>query len=68
MGILDDPISPHGIENLRRSVAMLGPGQAAPIDRERALRLLEELQRLQHQHRDVVGQLRGLLGRLEAPR
>lgn len=65
MALFDDPIEPHSVENLRRSIAMLTPGQAAPIDRERALRLLAELQRLQHEHRIVVAQLRGLLATLE---
>jgi hypothetical protein len=29
MGILDDPTDPHAIENLRRSIVMLNPGQTA---------------------------------------
>lgn len=56
---LDDPLEPHSIERLRRSIAMLRPGQAASIDREKAICLLAELQRLQHEHREVVAQLRG---------
>ncbi|MDY7102183.1 MAG: hypothetical protein S0880_13435 [Actinomycetota bacterium] len=31
------------LENLRRSIAMLGPGQQA-LDREKALELIEQLQ------------------------
>lgn len=65
MGILDDPIDEHGIENLRRSIAMLAAGQPAPIDRERALALLDELQRLQATQRAVVGDLRAVLDRLD---
>jgi hypothetical protein len=65
VAFFDDPIEPHNVERLRRSIAMLTPGQAATIDREKALRLLAELQRLQHEHREVVAQLRGLLQRLE---
>lgn len=65
MVLFEDPAEPHSIESLRRSIAMLSTGQAASIDRDRAIRLLEELQRLQHEHREVVAQLRGLLGRLE---
>lgn len=61
----DDPVEPHSVERLRRSIAMLRPGQAASIDRDRAMSLLAELQRLQLEHRDVVAQLRGLLGRLD---
>lgn len=67
MALFDDPIEPHSVESLRRSIAMLRPGQAATIDRERAMALLAELQRLQHEHRHVVGQLRSLLGQLERP-
>ncbi|MGI8752442.1 MAG: hypothetical protein ACR2MN_09050 [Acidimicrobiales bacterium] len=65
MALFDDPIEPHSVESLRRSIAMLRPGQAATIDRERAMALLAELQRLQHEHREVVAQLRGLVARLE---
>jgi hypothetical protein len=34
MGILSDPLDPSAIENLRRSVAMLAPGQNQPIERD----------------------------------
>ncbi|MDQ6840552.1 MAG: hypothetical protein M3137_20010 [Actinomycetota bacterium] len=64
MALFDDPIEPHSVENLRRSIAMLSPGQAATIDRDKALVLLGELQRLQHEHRQVIAQLQGLLNRL----
>ncbi len=67
MTLFDDPIEPHSVEQLRRSIAMLTPGAAATIDRERAMALLAELQRLQHEHRQVVAQLRGLLGQMEQP-
>jgi hypothetical protein len=46
---------------------MLNTGQTTPLDRERALVLLEELQRLQAEHRDVTVQLRAILDRLEHP-
>jgi hypothetical protein len=65
MGILDDPLNPHAVENLRRSIAMLPPGQEAHIDRDRALNLLEELKRLQAQHIAVASELRGILDHLE---
>jgi hypothetical protein len=65
MALFDDPIEPHAVENLRRSIVMLSPGQAARIDRDKAILLLEELQRLQHERREVVAQLQGLLGALE---
>ncbi|MDQ6836934.1 MAG: hypothetical protein M3137_00970 [Actinomycetota bacterium] len=50
------------------SIAMLTPGQAATIDRERALRSLGELQRLQHEHWEIVAHLRAMLGQIETPR
>jgi hypothetical protein len=65
VGIFDDPINPYAIESLRRSVAMLTPGEDARIERDRALNLLEELQRLQEQHRTVAAELRTMLQRLE---
>jgi hypothetical protein len=65
VGLLDDPTNPYAIESLRRSVAMLTPGQEARIERNRALDLLEELKRLQEQHRTVAGELRAMLRRLE---
>ena len=64
VGILDDPLDPSAIENLRRSVAMLTPGQAASIERERALALLGEIQRLQRVHTSVIDELRELLDRI----
>jgi len=59
-----DDLEPHELENLRRSIVMLRPGQAASLDRDRAVRLLEELQRLQasdRRFRELVEQLRALL-------
>lgn len=35
--------SPEEWENLRRSIAMLNPGQGAQLDRETALAVLDEL-------------------------
>src|SRR5580658_6778033 len=66
MGTLEDPADPHSVERLRRSIVMLQPGQAARIDRDRALGLLASLQRLQVEHQQVITELRSLLGRLEA--
>ena len=40
----DDLTNPLDVESLRRSVAMLPPGQAA-LDREASLKVLDELQR-----------------------
>jgi hypothetical protein len=67
MALFDDPLEPHSVERLRRSVAMLNAGQVATIDREKALRLLAELQRLQHECREVVAHLRAMLGQMEPP-
>jgi hypothetical protein len=67
MGRSDDrtyDLEPHELENLRRSIVILRPGQAATLDRDRAVRLLEELQRLQvsdRRYRRLVDQLRALL-------
>lgn len=65
MALFDNPTDPHVIENLRRSITMLSPGQAATIERDRALVLLEELQRLQQEHRLVASQLRALVAQIE---
>jgi hypothetical protein len=65
MGILDDPTDPHAIENLRRSIVMLNPGQTASIDRDRAVRLLEELQRLRAERRLIAAQLTDIVVRLD---
>ncbi len=64
MAFFDDPMEPHVIEHLRRSITMLSPGQAATIDRDRALLVIEELQRLQREQRAVAAQLRVIAGRL----
>jgi hypothetical protein len=63
--VWDDLANPHALENLRRSIAMLAPGHLAALDRERALSLLQELQRLQRQHERVATELRGVLRALE---
>lgn len=65
MGLLDNPLDPSAVENLRRSIVMLQKGQRAPIDREHALALLRRLQELEGEHQEVVTELRVLLARLE---
>jgi hypothetical protein len=65
MGILDDPLDPHALEQLQRSVVMLTPGQSAGIERNRALVLLGELRRLQDQQRAVARDLKVLLDQLQ---
>jgi hypothetical protein len=65
MGLLDDPLDRHALENLRRSVVMLAPGQKASLDRDRALAILDELVRLQSEQRALAGDLRTILDRLQ---
>ena len=65
MGILDDPLHPSTIEILRRSIVVLEPGRAAQVERDRALTLLEELQRRGDEREMVSDRLRRLLDRLE---
>jgi hypothetical protein len=61
---MDDLLEPHSLERLRRSIAMLGPGRPDGLDRDRALQIISELQRLQgpdRRYRELVAQLRALL-------
>ena len=44
---LGDTFEPHNLERLRRSIAMLPPGRPDGLDRDLAIRIIEELQRLQ---------------------
>jgi hypothetical protein len=43
---MPDPLDTHELERLRRSVVMLTPQHPAALNREAALQLLEELQRM----------------------
>jgi hypothetical protein len=59
-----DDLEPHPLEQLRRSVVMLPPGRRDGLDRDLAIAIIEELQRLQRsdrRYRELVGQLRALL-------
>jgi hypothetical protein len=61
---MDDLTEAHNLERLRRSVAMLAPGRPDGLDRERAIQIISELQRLQcrdRRYRELVAQLRALL-------
>jgi hypothetical protein len=61
---VDDLFEPHNLERLRRSIAMLTPGRPDGLDRDRAIQIIDELQRLQRQdrrYRDLLVQLRALL-------
>lgn len=44
---------PEEWEIVRRSIAMLAPRHPAPLNREAAMELLDELQRLQHANRHL---------------
>jgi len=60
-----DPLSPEGVEQLRRSIAMLHPEATATLKRADALRLLGELQRLQGLLKQATRRLRITLASLE---
>ena len=63
-----DPFStPELVEQLGRAISMVNSNQMASLERDRALALLEESQRLQHEHRLVVTQPEYLLNRLHHP-
>jgi len=54
----------YELESLRRSLAMLRPGAPA-LDREEAMRLVRELQELEHQLRSLRQGLQRLLAESE---
>ncbi len=60
----------HDIERLRRSIAMLPPdhtaGALTKADAEALVEELSRLDRLTSRYRDVIGELRRLLGDLES--
>ena len=58
-----DELESWKVENLRRSIAMLPPDQPVTgLQREEALRILDELQRLEQRDRKVIE----LVARLQA--
>ena len=63
-----DSFSAEDLERVRRSIALLAPKQPSGLDREAAMALLEELQRLQSKDRRVVRLLDELAGLLDAAR
>jgi hypothetical protein len=65
MGVLDDPTDPHAIKTLRCSIVKLKPGQTARIDRDRAVRLLGELQRLRAEQGLIGARLTEIAARLD---
>ena len=56
------------LERIRRSIALLAPKQPSGLDREAAMALLEELQRLQTNDRRVVRLLDEVAALVEAAR
>jgi hypothetical protein len=65
---VDDLFEPHNLERLRRSIAMLASGRPDGLDRDRAVQIIGELQRLQRQdrrYRELVSQLRALLDQVD---
>jgi hypothetical protein len=59
---MEPDLTPAGIERLRRSVAMLTPRHASALNRETAMAVLEELQRLQAGVRQAIAALSSSLG------
>jgi hypothetical protein len=65
---MPDPIDIHELERLRRSVVMLTPQHPSALNREAALQLLEELQRLRRADERLdrlIMELRALLAATE---
>jgi hypothetical protein len=56
------------LERIRRSIVLLAPKQPSGLDREAAMALLEELQRLQGKDRRVTHLLEQVTTLLEAAR
>ncbi len=54
------------LERIRRSVVLLAPGHPAGLDREAAIKVLEELQRLQGRDRRIKELLDEVVAMLEA--
>jgi transposase len=54
------------LERIRRSVVLLAPGHPGGLDREAAIKVLEELQRLQGRDRRIKELLDEVVAMLEA--
>jgi hypothetical protein len=61
-------LTPEELERIRRSIVLLAPRQPAGLDREAAVTLLGELQRLQGKDRRVQQLLAQVIELLEAAR
>ncbi len=65
---MDPLVVPGGVAQLRRSVAMLHQGDPAALDRETALLILAEVERLQARERHLLRlqeQLHAIAGELD---
>lgn len=51
----------HELEILKRSIAMLTPGQVAGLERDQALEMIEEIEALQRRMRRLKAAIRELL-------
>ena len=60
--------NPEDLERIRRSIALLAPKQPSGLDREAAMALLEELQRLQTNDRRVIRLLDEVAALVDAAR
>ena len=63
-----DDLTPERLEQLRRSICMLQPGRRDGLERDQAIAIIEELQRLQRsdrRQRELVEQLRALLAGID---
>jgi hypothetical protein len=61
---LPDPLTPEALEQLRRSIVLLTPGQPSGLDRDSAVLLIEALQRhsaVDRRHGEMVAALRAIL-------
>ena len=66
MAVVADPdLTSEGIERLRRSVAMLAPRHPGGLNRETAMTVLEELQRVQRRRAQLEGALREVVDDLQ---
>jgi hypothetical protein len=63
----DNLLEPHNLEQERRSIGMLAPGQPG-LDRDKALVLIKEVQRLQvsdRRFRELANEMGRALARLD---
>ena len=64
----EHPFDPIALERVRRSITLLFPKQPSGLDREAAIALIEELQRMQTNDRRVLRLLDEVAALLDAAR